>query len=208
MDIGMNTEFKVKLTPKDDKAVYSQSLPLPIHLKEDLIVELALMHKYGIITVLPFSKYASPIFAQRKPNGKLRLLVDLRKINTLIADDYTNNNHPLSNLSDAAQHLAGKSLFCKLDCSQAYHCLQMADQRSVEMLAFNFASWTLPTKDLHKVSADLWLLFRVSCANTWTQLSKLTNVLNTWMTLELQPIMLRISPGTFGHSSGAFAMQD
>ena len=106
------------------------------------------MHKYGIITVLPFSKYASPIFAQRKPNGKLRLLVDLRKINTLIADDYTNNNHPVSTLSDAAQHLAGKSLFCKLDCSQAYHCLQMADQRSVEMLAFNFASRTFAYKRL------------------------------------------------------------
>ena len=131
MDIGMNTEFKVRLTPKDDKAVYSQNLPMPIHLKEDFIVELALMNKYGIITVLPFSKYASPIFAQRKPNGKLRLLVDLRKINILIADDYTNNNHPVSTFSDAAQHLAGKSLFCKLDCSQAYHCLQMADQRSV-----------------------------------------------------------------------------
>ena len=56
MDIGMNTEFNVKLTLKDDKAVYSQSLPMPIHMKEDLIVELALMHKYGIITVLPFSK--------------------------------------------------------------------------------------------------------------------------------------------------------
>ena len=63
MDIGMNTEFKVRLTPKDDKAVYSQNLPMPIHLKEDLIIELALMHKYGIFTVLPFSKYASPIFA-------------------------------------------------------------------------------------------------------------------------------------------------
>ena len=148
MDIGMNTEFKVKLTPKNDKAVYSQSLPMPIHLKEDLIVELALMHKYGIITVLPISKYASPIFAQWKPNGKLRLLVDLRKINSLIADDYTNNNHPVSTLSDAAQHLAGKSLFCKLDCSQAYHCLQMADQRSVEMLAFNFASRTFAYKRL------------------------------------------------------------
>ena len=148
MDIVMNTEFKVKLTPKDDKAVYSQSLPMPIHLKEDLIVELALMHKYGIITVLPFSKYASPIFAQRKPNGKLRLLVDLRKINSLIADDYTNNNHPVSTLSDAAQHLAGRSLFCKLDCSEAYHCLQMADQRSVEMLAFNSASRTFAYKRL------------------------------------------------------------
>ena len=56
MDIGMTTEFKVKLTPKGDKAVYSQSLPMPIHLKEDLIVELALLHKYGIITVLPLLK--------------------------------------------------------------------------------------------------------------------------------------------------------
>ena len=200
MHIGMNTEFKVKLTPKDDKAVYSQSLPMPIHLKEDLIVEFALMHKYGIITVLPFSKYASPIFAQRKTNGKLRLVVDLRKIKTLIADDYTNNNHPVSTLSDAAQHLARKSLFCKLDCSQAYHCLQMADKRSVEMLAFNLPAGLLPTEDLHKVLADLCLLFRVSCSSTWTQLSKLTNVLNTWMTLELQPMMLRILPGTFGQS--------
>ena len=60
MDIGMNTEFKVKLNPKDDKAVYSQNLPMSIQLKEDLIVELALMHKDGIIRVLPFSKYASP----------------------------------------------------------------------------------------------------------------------------------------------------
>ena len=154
MNMEMNTEFKVKLTPKDDEAVYSQNLPMPIHLKEDLIVELALMHKYGIITVLPFSKNASPIFAQRKPNGKIRLLVDLRKSNTLIANDYTNNNHPVSTLSDAAQHLAGKSLFCKLDCSQAYHCLQMADRRSVEMLAFNLASRTFaykrPAQDLSR----------------------------------------------------------
>ena len=104
------------------------------------------MHKNGVITVLPFSKYASPIFARRKPNGKLRLPVDLRKINTLIAGDYTYKNHLVSTLLDAAQDLAGKSFFCKLDCSQAYHCLQMADQSSVEMLAFNFASRTFANK--------------------------------------------------------------
>ena len=101
---------------------------------------MAVMHRYGIITTLPFSKYACPIFAQRKPNGKLRLLVDVRKINALISDDYINNNHTVSTLSGAAQHLAVKKLFCKLDCSQANHCLQMANQRSIEMLAFNFAS--------------------------------------------------------------------
>ena len=144
----MNTQFKVSLTPQDDKPVYTQSLPVPINLKEDLWVELALMHRYGIITTLPFSKYASPIFAQRNPNGKLTLLVDLRKINALIADDYINNNHPVSTLSDAVQHLAGKKLFCKLDCSQAYHCLQMADQRSVGLIAFNFSSRTFAYRRL------------------------------------------------------------
>ena len=147
-DIGINREFKVKLTPNDDRPAYSQSLPTPINLKDDITVELALLHKYGIITTLPYSKYASPIFAQRKPNGRLRLLVDLRKINNLITEDYVNNNHPVSTLSDAAQHMAGKKLFCKLDCSQAYHCLQMADYQSIQMLAFNFASRTFAYRRL------------------------------------------------------------
>ena len=148
MDIGMNTEFKSKLTPRGDKAVYSPNLPMPIYLKGDLIVELALMRKYRNITLLPFSKYASPIIAQKNPNGKLRLLVDLRKINSLIADDYTKNQHPVSTLSDAAQNVAGKSLLCKLDCSQAYHFLQMADHRSVEKPATIFAGRTFAYKRL------------------------------------------------------------
>ena len=57
-DIGINTEFKLQLTPLDNRPAYSQSLPLTINLKDDILVELALLHKYGIITRLPFSKYA------------------------------------------------------------------------------------------------------------------------------------------------------
>ena len=56
MDIGMNTEFKVKLNAKDDKAVYSQIVLRPIKLTGDLMVELTLMHKYVTITVLSFSE--------------------------------------------------------------------------------------------------------------------------------------------------------
>ena len=43
-------------------------------------------------------------------------------------------------MQDAVNQFAGKKLFCKLDCSQAYHCLQMADDVSVQLLSFNFAS--------------------------------------------------------------------
>ena len=127
----MNEEFKVKLTPKDDSPAYSQSLPAPMNLKEDILVELAMLHKYGIITTLPFSKYASPIFAQKKTNGKLRLLVDLRKVNNLNSDDFINNNHLVSTLVDAAQHMSDKKFFSKLDCSQAYHSLPSDGRSSV-----------------------------------------------------------------------------
>ena len=208
MDIGMNTEFKVRLTPKNNKAAYSQRLPMPIHLKKDLIVELALMHKYGIITVLPFSKYASPIFAQRKPNGKLRLLVDLRKINTLIADDYTNNNHPVTTLSDAAQHLAGKSLFCKLDCSQAYHCLQMADERSVEMLAFNFASRTFAYKRLAQGLSRSVFAFSSFMREYLDPVVKADQCAQYVDDMGIAANNATDLTGKFGQSSSAFAMQD
>ena len=46
--------------------------------------------------------------------------------------------------------MAGKKLFYKLDCSETYHCLQMANQRSIEMLAFNFASRTFAYRHLAK----------------------------------------------------------
>ena len=73
-DIGMNEEFKVNLIPKDESPAYSQSLPKPINLKEDILVELALLHRYGIITTLPFFKYASPIFAQKKTKWQITTL--------------------------------------------------------------------------------------------------------------------------------------
>ena len=143
--IGINTDFKIKLTPKHDDPVYAQSLPTPTNLKDDLLVELTLMQEYGIVTTLPYSKYSSPIFAQRKPNGKLQILVDLRRINHLLKNNYNQHNHPVTTIADAAQHMAGEKYFCKLDCSQAYHCLQMADEQSFQLLAFTLAAEPLHT---------------------------------------------------------------
>ena len=141
-DIGSNDEFKVKLTPAHDDPVYKKSPPTPLHIKEDLKVELALLQYYGILRTLPYSKYSSPIFAQRKPNGKMRLLVDLRRINHILRHDYDANNFPIPSMAEANVHMANKVYFSKLDCSQAYHVVQMADERSVQLLAFNFESRT------------------------------------------------------------------
>ena len=131
--------------------------------------------------------------------------MDLEIINSQNADDYTNNDYPVSTLSDAAQHLTGKYLFCKLDCSQTYHCLHMADRRSVEML--NFASKSDAYKRLAQGLSSSLSAFSSFMREYLDPLVKLTNVLNTWTTLESQPIMLRTSTGTFGQSSSAFAKQ-
>ena len=96
-------------------------------------MELA-QHRYGITITLPFSKYASPIFAQMKPNGKLQILADLRKITNIFSHDYINNNLPLSTLTDAIQHLAGEKLFCQLDGSRAYHCPLSLSSRPISPL--------------------------------------------------------------------------
>ena len=125
----------MKLTPKTEDPAYSQNLPCQINLNEDLAVELALLHYYGIITTLHFGL----IFAQRKPNGKLQLLIDLKKKNNLISVEFFNDNHPVSTVSDAAHHLAGKKLFCKLEYSQAFQNLQMAVKTLVQLLVFNFS---------------------------------------------------------------------
>ena len=104
-DIGMNEEFAVKLTPNDDSPVDCQSLLTPVNLREDILVELALLRNNGIITTLPFSKYVSYIFAQKNLTENIRLLLEI--IN-LISSDYTINNNPVSILTDAAHHMAGK----------------------------------------------------------------------------------------------------
>ena len=156
-DIDMKEEFEVKLTPKyDSPANNQQRLLTPINLKGDILVDLSLLHRNGIITTLPFSKYASPILAQKKPNGKLRLLVDLQKINNMISHDYINNNQPVSTLTNVAQHMAGKKTLLPIRLFAGLPLFKMADQRSIEMLAFNFASRTFGYRRLaHGLSRAL-----------------------------------------------------
>ena len=96
LDIGINNIFKVKLTPKDDRSPYTQSLAVPINLREDLTVAHALMQRNSRTTTISFFKRANQLIGQRNQNGKCRLLVDLLIINELDFDDYTKNNHPVS----------------------------------------------------------------------------------------------------------------
>ena len=100
-DAGYNTELKIKLTPEHEKPVYVQSPTTPIHLRDELDVELAVMPYFNLVITLPNSKHSSPVFAQRKSSGKLRILIDLTIVNHLLKIGYTNTNFAISNMSNA-----------------------------------------------------------------------------------------------------------
>jgi len=70
-DVGYNTELKIKLTPEYALPVYFQGLPAPIHVRDEILVELALIQYFDIVTTLSHSKYSSPIIVHRKSSGKL-----------------------------------------------------------------------------------------------------------------------------------------
>ena len=43
VDIRINTEIEARFTPKHDDEGYAQRLPTPVNLKDEILVELALM---------------------------------------------------------------------------------------------------------------------------------------------------------------------
>ena len=55
-DVGGNDQFKIKLAPETQRPVYTQSPPIAIHLREEILIDLAIMQYFGIITTLPYSK--------------------------------------------------------------------------------------------------------------------------------------------------------
>ena len=76
-DVGYNTELKIELTPEHPLLVYVQGPTAPIHLRDEILVELALLQNFSIMTTFPQSRYSRPIFVHRKSSGKLRILIDL-----------------------------------------------------------------------------------------------------------------------------------
>ena len=66
----------------------------------------------------------------------------------MLRHDYNNNNYPIPTMADTTAHLAGKTIFAKMDCSQAYFSMQTADNLSVQPLAFNFRGRTFAFRRL------------------------------------------------------------
>ena len=137
-DVGYDTELNIELTPDHPLLLYVQGHPGPIHLRDETLNELALLQLLNIMKTLSHFKYSSPIIVLRKSSCKLGVFIQLRRVSHLQRHDHKNSNLPFSNMIDDTNHFAGINLFCKLDCSQACRCVQMADDVSVQLDGIQF----------------------------------------------------------------------
>ena len=69
---------------------------------------------------------------------RIWILLVLRRINHLLIQDYYNNKLPIATVAGTTAHFAGKLIFRKLDCFQAYVCVLIADSSQVQQLGFSF----------------------------------------------------------------------
>ena len=149
-DIDMNEDFKVKLTPKDDSPAYSHIVRVCQPQSISRRISLWSRHYFTVMGSLQpsHSLNMQANFCPKETQWKTTTFSRFRENQQPQFRRLHKQQSPGEYSHRCSQHTAGKKLFCKLDCSQAYHCLQMADQRSIEMRAFNFASRTFAYRRL------------------------------------------------------------
>lgn len=101
--------------------VYARARRLSPQKLQAAKAEFAAMERMGIIRRSD-SPWASPLQVVVKDNGKLRPCGDYRRVNDATVPD----RYPLPHIQDFAQHLAGKTIFSKIDLVRGYHQVPMA----------------------------------------------------------------------------------
>ncbi len=94
---------------------------LPLSIRKEVSTELNRLLTAGIIEPIDASEWVSPLVVVRKPDGNIRLCIDLRGSNLfVIMDCYT-----LPHMEDLFTELTGASHYSQIDLSSAYHQLPL-----------------------------------------------------------------------------------
>jgi hypothetical protein len=108
----------------------STSRKVPLHFKKEADKRLDWFLKSGVIVPVPPHEkveWCSPGFFVAKPNGKCRLVVDMRDINLFINRPV----HPFPSPRDVFKNIKPNSKwFCSLDALSGYYQIQLDEESS------------------------------------------------------------------------------
>ncbi|XP_043212449.1 uncharacterized protein K02A2.6-like [Amphibalanus amphitrite] len=122
-------EHRIVLRPDAVPTAY-RLRRLPLAVREEVSQELQRLLRAGVIERIDASQWVSPLVVSRKPDGKIRLCVDLRGPNSQIVPEV----HPLPTIEELQSRLQGV-IYSKLDLRSAYHQLNLQES-SRDITAF------------------------------------------------------------------------
>ena len=124
--------FHITLNPAVTPVVH-EPRRCPIHIKDDVRNEIDQMVELGVIEkVEEPTDWVSSIVYSRKSNGKLRICLDPKDLNTAIKRPH----YPTPTSEEITHKLAGLVIFSKLDARHGYWSVQLDDE-SKRLTTFN-----------------------------------------------------------------------
>ena len=130
-DIGCTPTVTHHIDVQNARPVKQKYRRFATPLREEIQSEVDSLLQRGIIEPSN-SAWASPLVPVRKKNGKLRICVDFRAVNSLTRKD----SFPLPNLADAVGRFKDNMYFSSLDLLAGYHQIPLAES-SKEITAFS-----------------------------------------------------------------------
>ena len=126
--------FQLNIDPTANPEAQSQRR-IPYHIRNKVKDAIIALEKDDIIEQVPEDEptpWVSPIVAEPKKDGGVRICVDMRQANEAIK----RIRHPIPTVDDVRFELNGAKYFSKLDLSQAYHQLEL-DPKSRHITTFS-----------------------------------------------------------------------
>ncbi|KAK7114087.1 hypothetical protein V1264_000209 [Littorina saxatilis] len=116
-----------KIAMKENAIPYAVSAPrrIPLPMQQKVKNKLKRLEELDVIRpVTTPTEWCAPIVVVPKANDKVRVCVDLTKLNESVRRE----NFPLPTTDELLSQLAGATLFSKLDCNSGFHQIPLADE--------------------------------------------------------------------------------
>lgn len=120
----MKEEYVIKL--KDDAKPFALTVPrkVPMPLYDVTKSKIERMLESGVISPVDNpTEWCVPMVVTPKPNGRVRVCVDLTKLNEYVQRE----NHPLPSVDITLSKLAGARYFTKLDANSGFWQIRLSE---------------------------------------------------------------------------------
>ncbi|KAG0420461.1 Retrovirus-related Pol polyprotein from transposon, partial [Dictyocoela roeselum] len=133
-ELGYTNRFEHKIKLKEDVIINKKPYKIPHSIMKPCQEELIKLENLGIIRK-SISTFSSPAFPIKKKNGKLRIVVDYRKLNEITVPQY----YPLPSIMDLIMHIGDSKIFTQLDLNSGYYQIPMAEE-SIQYTGFSICN--------------------------------------------------------------------